>query len=704
MKTALGALFILLQFAASCMSQEPLATAPPGLPMSAPPYLEPSEPRLPNRMAAYRDPVGDENDDSNDVPPAIDKGKQALEAIQFLSDELADLAGAIQKAIEIYNSPAKLVSLFTSAPAGHTIEDVYQGVQELLVAASGASWQLTEIMDTHDMAPIQVAQDDAAYCAQTNQSPCPLTGMGSLDWHDAIVALTALEGNPWMDFDKLPTSALRNSVDKATDGIRVPIPALSGSNTEVTWKDVVKTRASFPNGWDNLVFDWRLAVPVLMNAISKNLLLMASANPNYQCDAFYTPYIQRHIKVLQVLRDEMVRGFHCNWKPFAHGTDLLIVTMCADVNTGLASQLVQSGTMGITTPYICPELGLVDSLPDDYPIANCSVGSVHAGAPSPPSAVWTAAHADPAQMAAHIKLLRSQVIAGMPIKAVEEMIVALQDILRTSCLPPAVDASAWTQGTIGTTGQAYPRDFNAFVETSVGGLRDVQGSLAAGGSLSLTSMNINPRRQSIGIVAGGDLTLRWGTVRGIAYYGQRVTVDGVTLDANALQAGMPIAFAPAFDRLRMLSAALGRLATSAVPGATYMGSKSRPNWGRLLLSSVNPVLSVFDLSAVDFVDTYEIEFVVPATSTVVINVSGTPVRIQNAGIGIGGLSPSRILWNFFHATSVTVQSVGMRGSILAPSAALKLNWGNSFGTVVGKTVAGDSELYEAAFRGNWLVP
>jgi choice-of-anchor A domain-containing protein len=453
-----------------------------------------------------------------------------------------------------------------------------------------------------------------------------------------------------------------------------------------------------------MTFDWRLAVPVVMNAITKHLLVMASSSPTYQCDSYFTPLIQRHIAVLQMLHDEMLKNVHCNWKlnnvatPYAS-----VLTMCADVNTGLASQLVESDSFCPITLYKCPELGGgVNSVPDDYDMTKCSIGT---GGCRASDDQFTWAHANPTQIAANIKLLRSQVIAGMPVQAVEDAIAALKGILATSCLPPTLDTSAWSQGPAGTSGQSYPRDFNAFAQQGVSGLRDVQGSLAGGGAINLSSMNINPLKRPVGIVSGGSLTLKYGTVYGAIYEGAGGNLTSVSYDRSKVYSSSPIGFDSAFQQLATFSSQVAGLKNAALPNSTYVGSKSTPYYGNLKLSSQNPVLSVFNLTASDFVNTYQIEFAVPATSTVIVNVGGTaPVVLQNAGLKLGGLSPSKMLWNFPEASSVTVQSVGMNGSILAPNATLNLKYGHEYGTIVGKSIASDTELYEAPFKGNWLVP
>ena len=81
------------------------------------------------------------------------------------------------------------------------------------------------------------------------------------------------------------------------------------------------------------------------------------------------------------------------------------------------------------------------------------------------------------------------------------------------------------------------------------------------------------------------------------------------------------------------------------------------------------------------------------------------MQIQNAGFNIHQLPLSQILWNFYEAKTVTVTSVGVPGSILAPLATVTLSNGEMRGTIVANSInANGEELYEAPFKGNWLVP
>jgi choice-of-anchor A domain-containing protein len=122
----------------------------------------------------------------------------------------------------------------------------------------------------------------------------------------------------------------------------------------------------------------------------------------------------------------------------------------------------------------------------------------------------------------------------------------------------------------------------------------------------------------------------------------------------------------------------------------------------MTLKGIDPTVNVFYVPSSDFVNTYSITINVPSSSTVIINVSGSSVSIKNMGIssvnGYAGL-----LWNLYEANSLTVSSVGLPGSVLAPFANASLG-GNMAGTLIAETVVSNNEFHQWPFQHNWLVP
>ena len=140
-----------------------------------------------------------------------------------------------------------------------------------------------------------------------------------------------------------------------------------------------------------------------------------------------------------------------------------------------------------------------------------------------------------------------------------------------------------------------------------------------------------------------------------------------------------------------MSQAIGKLSGTA-PTIAY---------GNITLKGIDPTVNVFYLPSSAFVNAYSITINVPSSSTVIINVSGSSVSIQN--MGITNYGEAGLLWNLYEATSFYATSVGLQGSVLAPFANASLG-GNIVGTLIAETVNSTNEFHLAPFQHNWLVP
>jgi choice-of-anchor A domain-containing protein len=272
---------------------------------------------------------------------------------------------------------------------------------------------------------------------------------------------------------------------------------------------------------------------------------------------------------------------------------------------------------------------------------------------------------------------------------------------------------AWAQGPIGTDNkQYYPRDFSLFaLGGNVTGFPDVAGPVAAAGNVTASGFSLSGGRQEqIALLATGTVDFTSGTVYGAIIYGTTYNNHGQTVtlvnpsDPNAppvLPAktdftALKSFFTKAATRLADMSGQVNlyspaTTATKANQTVTFTG----PN--------LDQELNVFSLDSGLLTGTTSFVFNVPQGSFVIINVGGTNPAFMNAGfMGPAGgslpTSPSRILWNFPGATTLTVQSVGFQGSILAPSAAATIKYGCLYGTAVVKSAIVNSELYMTRYQ------
>jgi len=259
---------------------------------------------------------------------------------------------------------------------------------------------------------------------------------------------------------------------------------------------------------------------------------------------------------------------------------------------------------------------------------------------------------------------------------------------------------------------------------STPGGTDIQGSVAVGGSFTATgSLSINEAPGSatpgtVGLVAGGNLSLAGGqldnTNAGNAWVGGNVSSSsyfnfehnlnyvGTLNSSNTVVGGttnhissgtMPIDFPSAATSLDQLSNTLAGEATNGivvVNGSTYT------------LTATGCTLCVFDLSSGSFTNS-AININAPSSATVVINVSGTSDSFTNGSINYtGGATANDTLFNFGSATALSTTGMTIYGSVLAPWATFTGTNGSIDGELIAASVTGETAELESGdiFNGN----
>ena len=306
----------------------------------------------------------------------------------------------------------------------------------------------------------------------------------------------------------------------------------------------------------------------------------------------------------------------------------------------------------------------------------------------------------------------------------------------TGAICPVTGMAAWTQsdwgGIANPPNQRYPEDFSIFAYLGATGMYDVQGPIAANGTFAgargetvyggihMQSFSLNNgmnhsdfQGMPVGLVAGAgaNIFLNNGRANGILYVGPQVDpATGVVLNKNIPTSvtlypkannpvnTTPINFEMAFLKLQGLSTTLSGYATT--------GTVTPPpsNYGVMKLTSTNPTLAVFSVKDSDLLKAGTIQFQVPSTSTILINVTGTNIQFGNMGFSGTTRGASSILWNFYQATRAQIGNVGLPGSVLAPLAIVSLSWGSVDGTLAAWDVQATSEFHWAPFHNNALIP
>jgi choice-of-anchor A domain-containing protein len=213
-------------------------------------------------------------------------------------------------------------------------------------------------------------------------------------------------------------------------------------------------------------------------------------------------------------------------------------------------------------------------------------------------------------------------------------------------------------------------------------------TLQVGGDLTTTDVQIN----------GGDALIA-GTcsmTRTNVHHGSASCAHGGSmLDASTLAPDM-----------QDISAHLaGKAATHAV--TTY-------SWGTVTLDATGASgEAVFDLDLdavaadlspwVSSINNFEIK--APSGTTVVVNVSGdTSIFLQGGGFNLTGVSADTVILNFPTQTSLSIKNSGIEASVLAPYAAVSMDWGHLNGTLVALSFDGTGAFRDTPFDGDICVP
>jgi len=252
---------------------------------------------------------------------------------------------------------------------------------------------------------------------------------------------------------------------------------------------------------------------------------------------------------------------------------------------------------------------------------------------------------------------------------------------------------------------------------------DIGGRVAAAGQISVPVVGQSIINDQNGALANGNIIVAGnGTTSGDhTSLGANGNVFAFASDSSHFNfnghsgsltttGSSPIDFSALRTTLDSESLSLGALAANGqvlVHGQPGFPSGANPSF--LALVGTDPNLNVFNITAAQLADVnHPLDIVVPAGSTVIINVDGTSLTLGGA-IYIDGVQVSEtsdaganILFNFDDATSVTLNGQ-LTASLLAPFATIA---GNSSidGTIIAAAFNDNGEVHNAEFTGNLPGP
>jgi choice-of-anchor A domain-containing protein len=252
--------------------------------------------------------------------------------------------------------------------------------------------------------------------------------------------------------------------------------------------------------------------------------------------------------------------------------------------------------------------------------------------------------------------------------------------------------AAASAGLLGVAG-----DYGEFViGSSTRTNSDARGPMAVGGSASLTNFGVadSPLAPSdpgaANLVVGGALSWTNGQLfHGSGFVGGAAALTGVGKSAGAT-------ITP-FVSLLPIDFAAQQASLLAVSAAQYSAGDVtiHPTYGNLTFGAAGDTgLHVFNVSAADLSSANSFNINGRSTATVIVNVMGDAANFHNAGFTLGGgITSSHILWNFLDATSLSISSIGVDGTILAAKASVAFNNGQINGSLIAATLAGTGETH-----------
>lgn len=269
-----------------------------------------------------------------------------------------------------------------------------------------------------------------------------------------------------------------------------------------------------------------------------------------------------------------------------------------------------------------------------------------------------------------------------------------------------------SQGRVAVGGNALFGSFT--VASSMGSSTD---NLIVGGNLTNSFTQFNG-----GVLVGGNLTWNIPSITGrVAVNGNASFTGGGGSVAGPVNVvgtySAPGYFPPNQNTgLNPFPFDFNDVESYLVSQAAYLatlpsnGSVAIDPWsGAITLTANNPADAYisFSLTGAEMADAAGggLTINAPAGSTVVINVTGPVSAMSSFGINLNGVDKQHVLYNFHDATNLTINQIGVLGTILAPLADVNFAGGAIDGTIIANNLTGPGESHLYLFQGNLpLVP
>ena len=236
--------------------------------------------------------------------------------------------------------------------------------------------------------------------------------------------------------------------------------------------------------------------------------------------------------------------------------------------------------------------------------------------------------------------------------------------------------------------------YNVFVLNNfTAATSDVQGGLAAGGNIDITSYSVGSNLSAGDIssfpggytlVAGGSLTAGPGTLFFGNAYGNTTSLSSFTLNDGSLTTGgtPPVNFAAATTQLDNLSTTFAGMSSTPGDSCVLVVTTVTCNASADGLNIINVAdPSIFDGNSINITSS-------GSNVTLIINVPGSSDTFGGGGF-TAFLNGTTVLFNYYQATNIQLGDTGYTTSLLAPLATVMADAGGQFnGTFVAASFGG----------------
>jgi len=240
------------------------------------------------------------------------------------------------------------------------------------------------------------------------------------------------------------------------------------------------------------------------------------------------------------------------------------------------------------------------------------------------------------------------------------------------------------------------KDYNLFViEDANQPSSDTEGRVAVGRDATFANYSIGdklPPNSGDVLIVGRNLIFTSGRVyNGDVAYGNstNLPINQTSIDGS-LRQDNPINFAAAKTYLENLSSTLSSYSTNGTAALQF---------STLSLNGTDPHLNVFKVNASQINNATSLEITAPSGAAVLVNIEGDNI-VWSGGLEVYGTAINNVLYNFYQATNIKISNIDVRGSVLAPFAAVNFVSGVQNGQMICKSLTGTGQFNNLPFFGN----